>query len=370
MRQAKFLTTGVDSMTPVGYAATRILRVRSRRMFDLEPAAASGTDVDAVHDMRVASRRTREALDALAPAFKPKTVDELIAIAKSVTGSLGAVRDADVFIAEFSAMAEAAKDPEETLALAYIIGQRQAKRTVALRRMRRHLGKLDLKQSRKRFRRVAANTRKGAGDTPLTVLAHDVLDDRLDSVYAHLPAALEEENAPEQHSMRIAFKHLRYAVETFAPCFDGSFSRTHNTLISFQNVLGEIHDLDLFTDTVQVSLDSGEFVLAGVSPAGIEAVLAKLARRRANAFRRFSRLMERYPEDSMRERVLSSLLEPDDDLLDEPLDAHIPDAADPAGSGEHLAIPLGAGDFLVALAHDEPEPPVTPATEQMGEPPE
>ncbi len=269
VRQAKFLIPGVDSTTPLGEAATKILVSKSRRMFDLEAAAAGGSDVEAVHDMRVASRRTREALDALSPAFKDRTAEELTLIAKTVTRSLGAVRDADVFLDEFTRLAASAEDAAERVTLAYLIGRREAERAAALRRMRRRLGRLDLKQSRKRFRKVAAATRKGSRKQPLVMLAREVLNDRMDVVYSYLPAALEESNAPDQHAMRIAFKHLRYAVETFAPCFDGGFSRIHNTLIAFQNVLGEIHDLDVFAEAVTEALDQDEAIAAGVTARGM-----------------------------------------------------------------------------------------------------
>jgi CHAD domain-containing protein len=348
MRQAKFLIEGVGPTTPVGEAATRILVVKSKKMFDLEAAAASGTDMDAVHDMRVASRRTREALSALSPAFKKKTADELFSIAKRVTRSLGAVRDADVFLEEFTAMAAGTEDEEERIALAYLIGRRQGERAGALDRMRKKLRKLDLKAARKRFRKVAASTRRGEmGRRPLVFLARDVLSDRIDIVYAHLPAALEEDNAPEQHAMRIAFKHLRYAVETFAPCFDSSFSRIHETLIAFQDVLGDIHDLDVFMAAVELTLTRDEATDAGVTRDGIDAILAELAAQRANQYRRFRRLMSAHPEARMRERVLGALIEPaPDDTLD---------GDEPKPAEEHHAIPLGTGMSLATLEHPKPQ---------------
>jgi len=295
-------------MTPIGDAATRILVAKSERMFDLETAATGGTDMDAVHDMRVASRRTREALDALAPAFKAKTANELEVISKTVTRSLGTVRDADIFIAEFATMASTVDDPEERIALAYLVSRRQVERAVALKRMRRRVRKLDLKQSRKRFSKIAANTRTGPGRQPLVTLAEVVLRDRIDLVYAHLPDALVEDNAQEQHAMRIAFKHLRYAVETFASCFDSSFSYVHNTLIAFQDALGEIHDLDVFAGEIELSADLDDALQAGVTRAGIDAVLAELLAQRARPYRRFARLMSRYPEERMRHRILDALV--------------------------------------------------------------
>jgi CHAD domain-containing protein len=365
MRQGKFLIPGVGPTTPVGDAATAILVAKSRRMFDLEAAASGGADMDAVHDMRVASRRTREALSALSPAFKNKVEGELISIAKTVTRSLGAVRDADVFLAEFTEMASSTEDADQRIALAYLIGRRQAERVAALDKMRKRLGRLDLKQSRKRFRKVARDTRGSADTMALVDLARDVLSDRIDLVYMHLPAALDEENAHEQHSMRIAFKHLRYAVETFAPCFDSSFSRIHDTLVAFQNVLGEIHDLDVFAEVVSRTLDRDEAIAAGVTRAGVDEILAELAAQRAGQYRRFKRFVLQHPEERTRQRILGSLIEPPDDTL-------VEDAATPAEStvAEDVhPIPLGTGTALVELEPSREAGDGGGPTETIGEDP-
>ena len=62
------------------------------------PRALEGTDIEGVHDVRVASRRLRAAMDTSAPAFPQKWYRQLHRVAKEITGELGGVRDRDVLL--------------------------------------------------------------------------------------------------------------------------------------------------------------------------------------------------------------------------------------------------------------------------------
>ena len=62
------------------------------------PIALAGTDIEGVHDVRVASRRLRAAMDVAAPAFPGKWYKALHRTAKEITGALGEVRDRDVLL--------------------------------------------------------------------------------------------------------------------------------------------------------------------------------------------------------------------------------------------------------------------------------
>jgi CHAD domain-containing protein len=62
------------------------------------PIALAGTDIEGVHDVRVASRRLRAAMDIAAPAFPGKWYTTLHRTAKEITRALGEVRDRDVLL--------------------------------------------------------------------------------------------------------------------------------------------------------------------------------------------------------------------------------------------------------------------------------
>jgi CHAD domain-containing protein len=308
---SSFRVQGVDADTPVGVAAERILAAKAEPLFALEKDAAGGRDADAIHDMRVASRRLREALKLFAPVYRRKMFDTWYGTVSVVTKSLGRVRDADVFIGEFHSLLRSAKDPAERAAIAYLIGFRQAERLANLKRMRKRLAGLELAKAKRRFEKAIGNTRD-VPDTrrPLHALAEEAVDERLGTMFGHLPAALTPENSQAQHAMRIACKELRYAVETLASCFDDSFDELHALLVRFQDTLGELHDHDVFIAALTEIRDSGDAAAAGVTAKGLDEVITALCSRRSRDFLRFRKLCAEHPEAQLRARLLGALAPP------------------------------------------------------------
>jgi CHAD domain-containing protein len=62
------------------------------------PIAIAGEDIEGVHDVRVASRRLRAAMDVAVECFPDSWYRPLHKLAKEITGALGEVRDRDVLI--------------------------------------------------------------------------------------------------------------------------------------------------------------------------------------------------------------------------------------------------------------------------------
>ena len=76
----------------------RLIAERWSDVWKSIPRALEGTDIEGVHDVRVASRRLRAAMDVAAPVFPQKWFGRLHRVAKEVTGELGEVRDRDVLL--------------------------------------------------------------------------------------------------------------------------------------------------------------------------------------------------------------------------------------------------------------------------------
>jgi exopolyphosphatase/pppGpp-phosphohydrolase len=72
------------------------------------PVALDGSDIEGVHDLRVASRRLRAAMDIAAPAFAKGWYKPLQRAAKEITSALGEVRDRDVLLEALRADRDAA----------------------------------------------------------------------------------------------------------------------------------------------------------------------------------------------------------------------------------------------------------------------
>ena len=304
----RFAIPGVSSSTPLGRAAAAVVAHKAEPIFGLAEAAAGGHDMDAVHDMRVASRRTREALSLFARCYPVNSFERWEQVVRGVTKSLGRVRDADVFLEEFRSLVPRALTEAERVALAWLIGRREGSRTALVKRMRRELRRADVAHLRQDFDRWARRPRELAGiHEPVATLAADAVAARVTALYAHLPAALEESNSLAQHAMRIDAKKLRYCVETFAPCYGPEFDMLYPVLKAFQDELGEIHDRDVFVEAVREVEADGSAGAAGVTEGGLEAVVADLQAERAVRFRRFSELAREWHEPRMRIALVSAI---------------------------------------------------------------
>jgi hypothetical protein len=105
------------------------------------PAALDGSDIEGVHDVRVASRRLRAAMDVAAPAFPKGWFKPLHKAAKEITGALGEVRDRDVLLEALRAQREAAPLPERP-GIDRVIARVDRERALARQAMERYLTEL------------------------------------------------------------------------------------------------------------------------------------------------------------------------------------------------------------------------------------
>jgi CHAD domain-containing protein len=91
---------------PYGVAAARVVRVRAEELFAHEAGVLDTSDIERVHDMRVATRRLRAVLEIFAPCFPRKAFKDALGDVKALADALGERRDPDVHIDAMSAFAE------------------------------------------------------------------------------------------------------------------------------------------------------------------------------------------------------------------------------------------------------------------------
>src|SRR3954447_17190161 len=90
---------------PYGHAAARIVRVRTDELFRHADGVLDTSDIERVHDMRVASRRLRAVLEIFAACFPKGEYDSVLRDVKRLADALGERRDPDVHIAAMQAFA-------------------------------------------------------------------------------------------------------------------------------------------------------------------------------------------------------------------------------------------------------------------------
>jgi CHAD domain-containing protein len=86
---------GLDAATPYRLGMGRIIEQRFDEMMAFKAGTLLGRDPEALHDMRVASRRLRAAMDVSVECF-PRRYLYYHRTVKELTDQLGGVRDCDV----------------------------------------------------------------------------------------------------------------------------------------------------------------------------------------------------------------------------------------------------------------------------------
>jgi CHAD domain-containing protein len=89
---------GFDCDEPFGRAAARVIEVRAGEVLEHSPGVLDLGDVERLHDMRVATRRLRAALEVFEPCFPRKRRRKALKRVKALADALGERRDRDVQI--------------------------------------------------------------------------------------------------------------------------------------------------------------------------------------------------------------------------------------------------------------------------------
>jgi CHAD domain-containing protein len=93
-------------------AAARTVAVRAQELFEQAEGVLDTTDIERVHDMRVASRRLRAVLEIYEPCFPRKELSGVLSDVKAVADALGERRDPDVHLAQLEEFADAVKEAD------------------------------------------------------------------------------------------------------------------------------------------------------------------------------------------------------------------------------------------------------------------
>ncbi len=92
----------------------QLLKERLRKMLSWREAVLRHEDSEAVHKMRVATRRLRAALDAYAPLCEPNAFRKLYREVKKMADVLGEARDTDVMVQTLQGQREQASEQEKS----------------------------------------------------------------------------------------------------------------------------------------------------------------------------------------------------------------------------------------------------------------
>ncbi len=241
-------------------AAKPVILARLDDLFTHEAGTREGSDSEDLHDMRVASRRLRAAMDVFTDCFPRNAFKPLRKTAAQLTRALGEVRDLDVLIEELQRYRK--KLPaDERVGVDDLIGTLKEERSAARERMIATLDETNQSGFRHRlFALIAhgrgANSRShkqhaGHAHGTLRAGAQRICVVRIADLYGFAPAIHDEARDEELHQMRIAAKRLRYSLEIFRVCFGPDIDERIADVKAVQEQVGQIHDCDVLVDLLR-----------------------------------------------------------------------------------------------------------------------
>jgi CHAD domain-containing protein len=104
---AKAADIDVDPFEPYALAAARVVRQRADALFEHAENVLDTSDIERVHDMRVASRRLRAVLEIFEPCFPQGDFKTVLRDVKALADALGERRDPDVHIEDMEELEQA-----------------------------------------------------------------------------------------------------------------------------------------------------------------------------------------------------------------------------------------------------------------------
>jgi CHAD domain-containing protein len=211
-----------------------------------EPGTRLGVDPEYVHDMRVATRRLRTALEVFTEALPEEVREEFARDLRWVGRGLGRVRDTDVQLGRVAALRTEGPDLERP-ALDVFARALEIRRAELRMRL---LGRLDSERYAAAVGRVRAWLDAGppaaqpgsAAGAPAYSAAHRLGRERLRGLREAYEAAERTLAPADLHATRIAAKKLRYCVEYFSELEGPGAVRRAKRLARFQDFLGERQD--------------------------------------------------------------------------------------------------------------------------------
>lgn len=215
-------------------------------------------DVESIHDLRVAARRFHAAAMVFKDSISPSVLIECERHVRRIRKSSGAVRDGDVQ-AESVVLVQKKRIPQRYRPglhrLVLRLSQRREKRIRRIVAALEAFEKSGISIRMKKALLVRTTVRRAVRLRPLRQQAAGEIASHLHRFLMYEQFVKQPTASAELHAMRIEAKRLRYVMEIFAPIYGGKLKPFIRTVRSIQDALGEMHDCDVWIETVPAFLE-------------------------------------------------------------------------------------------------------------------
>ena len=222
-----------------------VMLAQWRELLRLRGEVLRASDLESIHDLRVASRRFRAATGLFEPWLPPKKAALLKKEIRKLTRALGALRNIDEALLFFRK--HTPSDCGGGYQLCRLLSER---RPGELLRINKGLKTFDVRGLDRAVRKAAA----GMGKSRRTAKGKDALSDHFSEscsrlfqpIHELLPGATSREQRKSRHLLRIAIKKWRYCFEIAAPVLGCDVSYISGLLKEYQTILGRMNDVAEF----------------------------------------------------------------------------------------------------------------------------
>ena len=276
----------------------KLLRDRVRKCVSLLPKVLAEDDREAVHDLRVWSRRLQQVVVTLFPSPRPAEVRTIVRTLRRTRRSLGGWRDCHVVIALLTRKIRAARKPAQKEAWEMARAVARAKLQRETRRARHKIA------NRKMFtlaQRVQGLIEAGPiGSAQDEANPFRVLENSVAAAYSEwregLARAKSSADPFEIHAFRIQTKRLRYRIELLRDLGSAAAKSALSSLRTLQDELGRWHDGLAFARITAEALADPDYLVA--QPVTAAAILRKLDRENARYLSRVRLLLSRIDDQA------------------------------------------------------------------------
>ena len=273
---------GVSRTDSMNEAGRKVIMVHFEAMLDNEEGTRDGEDPEALHDMRVATRRMRAAMRIFEPYLSRSAARRVQKDMRAVARALGAVRDLDVLIIHARNFRDELPS-EQQEDLDGLLDSWAGKRDRARGKMLTLLDSKDYGRFKVRMMeflgKAIAPPDQRAGAQPYEVrhVAGSAIWEHYEAVRAY-ETLMDQPTVEQLHALRITGKYLRYTLEFFSETLPSDGKGLIKDVVSLQDQLGELHDADVASKLIRdhvASLTKGKNNGDEKAPAGLVAYLAE-----------------------------------------------------------------------------------------------
>jgi CHAD domain-containing protein len=306
---------GLKPAMPLREAGRKVLELRLGVVQRSFPRAAADPPVDPehVHQLRVATRRSRAALELFASCLPDKLVKTLRRDLRRIRRVAGDARDLDVFLGHLSSHVPLAR-ASHLAGIHWLAGQVVARRSAAQRHLRQ--GYEDHHSTFSKHVHDCIQEVQGKagneGDSPL----RETADRDIASLLSLLEEAVRGRTADyaQLHQVRIQGKRLRYSMEVFGDLFPAAFrEQLYPRIEEMQDILGRANDCHVGADLVESLSQEGQLSCSSLWSKwrpGLQGYRTRLLRRLSAEERNFDRWWKRWEKEKGSARMLAFLAAP------------------------------------------------------------